>query len=72
MGVMSRADPAGTYIVLVTAVTGIGFTVGPLLGAAMIELGGTNVFLLAEAVLCAVSLALIMPVALYAKTLRQT
>lgn len=72
MGVMSRADPAGTYIVLVTAVTGIGFTVGPLFGAAMIELGGTNGFLLAEAVLCAVSLALIAPVALSAGTTDQT
>jgi len=67
MGVMSRADPAGRYVVLVTAVTGIGFTVGPLLGAALMEQGGTNVFLYTEALLCAVSLALILPVALSLK-----
>jgi predicted MFS family arabinose efflux permease len=67
MGVMSRADPAGGYVVLVTAVTGIGFTVGPLLGAALMEQGGTNVFLYTEALLCAVSLALILPVALSLK-----
>ena len=64
MGVMSRADPTGRYVVLITAVTGAGFTAGPLIAAAVLERIGISAFVGVEVLLCALSLTFILPIAL--------